>query len=176
MREVIGRNNLADILTTAQSEIAEDTRYIMQQMLDDYKAGIEVIAVNLSKPDVPAPVIDEFQDVKRAEQDKETAESVAEGYSNEIIPKAKGRAVQMTQEAIAYKNRVIAEAEGNAARFESVYDEYRLAKDVTKKRIYLETMEEIMEGMNKIIIDGQSGSQGILPYLPLQELRTRGSE
>ncbi len=174
MREVIGRNDLSDVLTTAQSQIAEDTKELMQEMLDDYSAGIEVIAVNLSRPDVPSPVIDEFQDVKRAEQDRETAESVAEGYRNEILPKAKGQAVQMVQEAEAYKNKVVADAQGDAARFSSVYAEYKQAKDVTKKRIYLETMEEVMSGMNKVIMDEGAGN-GVLPYLPLKTLRS-GSE
>lgn len=173
MREVVGKNELENILTTAQSQIADDTKRIMQGMLDEYGSGVEITAVNLSRPDVPAPVIDEFQDVKRAEQDKETAESVAEGYRNEILPKAKGQAVQMEQEALAYKDRVINEAEGDAARFISVYNEYRLAKDVTKKRIYLETMEEVLGGMNKIILDGKSGN-GVLPYLPLQQLQNKG--
>lgn len=174
MREVIGQQKLTDVLTTAQSEIAENTKSIMQQMLDNYKAGIEVIAVNLSRPDVPTPVIDEFQDVKRAEQDKETAESVAEGYRNDILPKAKGRAVEMIQQATAYKNKVVAEAEGNAARFLSVYNEYKSAKNVTRKRMYYETMEEIMGGMNKIIIDDKSG--GVLPYLPLDGLHNKGAK
>lgn len=175
MREVIARNPLGDILTTAQSKIADDTKQIMQDMLDSYDAGVEVVAVNLSKPDVPAPVIDEFQDVKRAEQDRATAESVAEGYSNEIIPKAKGEAVQMVQEASAYKNRIVADAEGNVARFLSVYSEYREAKDVTRKRIYYETMEEVLNGMQKVIIDGDAG-KGVLPYLPLQELKTKNEK
>lgn len=172
MREVIGRNKLADVLTTAQSQIAEDTKEIMQSILDSYTAGVEVISINLSRPDVPSPVIDEFQDVKRAEQDKETAESVAEGYRNDIIPKAKGRSVQMVQEATAYKNKVVAEAEGDVARFLSVYEQYRQAKDVTRKRIYLETMEEIMNGMQKVIIDEKAG-QGVLPYLPLKGLQSK---
>lgn len=172
MREVIGRNDLTDILTIAQSQIAEDTREIMQSMLNEYEAGVEVIAVNLNRPDVPAPVIDEFQDVKRAEQDKETAESVAEGYRNEIIPRAKGQAVEMVQQAEAYKARVVAEAEGDAARFNSVYKQYRQAKDVTRKRMYLETMEEILPDMPKMILDTR-GSQGALPYLPLDKLRSR---
>lgn len=175
LREVIARNNLAGILTSAQSEIAEDTKELMQDMLDSYKAGIEVIAVNLSRPDVPSPVINEFQDVKRAEQERETAESVAEGYRNEILPRAKGEAVKMTEEAKAYKNRVVAEAEGDAARFLSVYEQYKIAKDVTRKRIYLETMEEIMADMQKVIIDDKAGN-GVLPYLPLQELRSKKSE
>ncbi len=175
MREVIGRNDLGDILTTAQSKIAEETKNIMQEMLDSYDAGIEIIAVNLSRPDVPAPVIDEFQDVKRAEQDRSTAESVAEGYRNEIIPRAKGLSVKMIQEAEAYKNKVVAEAQGDVARFLSVYDEYKLAKDVTRKRIYLETMEEMMSGMQKVIVDQKSGN-GVQPYLPLQQLQPKAAK
>ena len=166
MREVIGRNNLADVLTIAQSKIAEDTRQIMQQLFDSYNAGIEIIAVNLSRPDVPQPVIDEFQDVKRAEQDKQTAESVAEGYRNEIVPKAKGEAVQMTQQAEAYKAQVVANANGDASRFLQVYNEYKQAKDVTKRRIYLETMEEILKGMPKVITESGGGnSPTILPLM-----------
>jgi membrane protease subunit HflK len=170
MREVIGRNKLEEILTSAQSKIADDTQQIMQEMLNQYHAGIEVIAVNLSRPDVPQPVIDEFQDVKRAEQDKATAESVAEGYRNDILPRAKGEAVKMVQDAEAYKNRVIAEAKGDVARFGSIYDQYILAKDVTRKRMYLETMEQVMKGMNKVIVE-QKGS-GVVPVLPLPSLVT----
>lgn len=167
MREVIGRNKLDGILTTAQSEIAEDTKAIMQRIFNGYDAGVEIIAVNLSRPDVPQPVIDEFQDVKRAEQNKETAESVAEGYRNELLPKAKGEAAQMEQDALAYKAKVIADAEGDVARFNSIYNEYTQAKDVTKRRMYLETMEAVMKEMPKMIIDpaarGNGGAVQILP-------------
>lgn len=165
MREVIGRNQLSDVLTIAQSKIAEDTKQIMQQVFDSYGAGIEIIAVNLSRPDVPQPVIDEFQDVKRAEQDKQTSESVAEGYRNEIIPKAKGEAAQMIQDAEAYKAQVTANAEGDASRFLNIYREYKQAKDVTKRRMYLETMEEILKGMPKVITE--SGNAAAPPVLPL---------
>lgn len=168
MREVIGRNKLDDVLTTAQSQIAEDTRTIMQRIFDDYDAGIEIIAVNLSRPDVPDPVIDEFQDVKRAEQNKETAESVAEGYRNEQIPQAKGQAAQMEQDALAYKAKVIADAEGDVARFNKIYAEYVQAKDVTKRRMYLETMEEVMKGMPKVIVDPAArGNGGVVQMLPV---------
>jgi len=168
MREVIGRSTLDDVLTTAQSQIAEDTKTIMQRIFDEYDAGIEIIAVNLSRPDVPQPVIDEFQDVKRAEQNKETAESVAEGFRNELLPKAKGEAAQMEQEALAYKAKVIADAQGNVARFKKIYDEYALAKDVTKKRMYLETMEEVMSGMSKVIVDPAArGNGGMVQMLPM---------
>jgi membrane protease subunit HflK len=173
MREVIGRNRLEDILTTAQSQIAEDTRTIMQQIFDEYDAGIEIISVNLSRPDVPQPVIDEFQDVKRAEQNKETAESVAEGYRNEIIPQAKGEAAQMEQQALAYKSKVIADAQGDVARFNSVYHEYVQAKDVTKKRMYLETMEAVMKGMPKTIIDPAArGNGGTVQMLPVPSIKS----
>lgn len=175
MREVIGRNTLDDVLTTAQSQIAEDTKGIMQEIFNDYDAGIEIIAVNLSRPDVPQPVIDEFQDVKRAEQDKETAESVAEGYRNELLPKAKGEAAQMEQEALAYKAKVIADAEGDVARFNQIYAQYSQAKDVTKRRLYLETMEEVMKGMPKVIVDPAArGNGGMVQMLPVPT-RTGGT-
>jgi membrane protease subunit HflK len=163
MREVIGRNKLDDILTTAQSQIADDARQIMQQTLNAYDAGIEITAVNLSRPDVPQPVIDEFQDVKRAQQDKQTAFAVAEGYRNEIVPRAKGEAAQMIQQAEAYKMQVVADAKGDAARFSQVYEQYRQAKDVTRRRIYLETMEEIFKGMPKVIVEQKGGMVQLLP-------------
>ncbi len=162
MREVIGRTTLDDVLTGAQSQIAEDTKTLMQQIFNEYDAGIEIIAVNLSRPDVPQPVIDEFQDVKRAEQDKQTAESVAEGYRNEIIPRAKGDAAKMLQDAEAYKSKVIADASGNASRFKQIYAEYAQAKEVTKRRMYLETMEEIFKGMPKIVME-KGGQVSVLP-------------
>lgn len=165
MREVVGRTTLDDVLTGAQSKIAEDTKTLMQQILNEYDAGIEIIAVNLSRPDVPQPVIGEFQDVKRAEQDKQTAESVAEGYRNEIIPRAKGEAAKMLQDSEAYKSRVIADASGNASRFKQIYAEYAQAKEVTKRRMYLETMEEIFKGMPKIVVDSNKG--GPVSVLPL---------
>lgn len=165
MREVIGRNKLDDVLTGAQSQIAEDTKQLMQQMFDKYDAGIEIIAVNLSRPDVPGPVIDEFQDVKRAEQDKQTAESVAEGYRNDIIPRAKGDAAKMIQDAEAYKAKVVADAMGDTARFKQIYAEYALAKDVTRRRIYLETMEAVLKNMPKTIVD--SAAKSVIPVLPL---------
>lgn len=176
MREVIGRNKLDDILTTAQSKIAEDTKTIMQQIFDEYDAGVQIVAVNLSRPDVPQPVIDEFQDVKRAEQNKETAESVAEGYRNELLPKAKGEAAQMEQDALAYKAKVIADAEGDVARYNSIYKEYLQAKDVTKRRMYLETMEAVMKDMPKMIIDPSArGNGGAVQMLPVPTLAPKAT-
>lgn len=165
MREVIGRNTLDDILTGAQSQIAEETKTLMQQMFNEYDAGIEIVAVNLSRPDVPEEVIGEFQDVKRAEQDKQTAESVAEGYRNDILPRAKGDGAKMIEDAEAYKAQVVADATGNAARFKQIYAEYVQAKDVTRRRMYLETMEAVFKNMPKIIVDSARG--GAMPVLPL---------
>lgn len=165
MREVIGRNKLDEILTSAQSQIAEDTKTIMQNMFDSYKAGIEVIAVNLSRPDVPQPVISEFQDVKRAEQDKETKETKAEGYRNDILPKARGEASKMIEDANAYKARVVADAQGDVARFLSVYKQYQKAPEVTRERMFLETMESTLADMPKVIVDQKNSN--FTPFLPL---------
>lgn len=163
MREVIGRNTLDNVITGAQSQLEADAKELMQQTFNEYDAGIIIISVNLSRPDVPQPVIGEFQDVKRAEQDKQTAESVAEGYRNEIIPRAKGDAAKMIQDSEAYKSRVIADATGNASRFKQIYAEYAQAKEVTKRRMYLETMEEVFKGMPKVIMESKNGPVSVLP-------------
>jgi membrane protease subunit HflK len=172
MREVIGQMPLDTILTTGQTAIGDRSKEIMQQVLDTYAAGIQVIEVNLSKPDVPREVIDAFQDVKRAEQEKNTSINKAESYTNDILPKARGKAVQVEQAAQAYGKQVTERAEGDVARFLSVYEQYVNAKDVTKKRMYLETMEEVLGKMNKFIIDGKSG-HGLTPYLPLNEMNRK---
>ena len=167
MREVIGRTKLDDVLTGAP-QIAEDTKQLMQQVFNEYDAGIDIIAVNLSRRDVPAPVIDEFQDIKRAQQDKQTAESVAEGYRNDILPRAKGDAAKMLEDSQAYKSRVVADALGDASRFKQIYAQYLQAKDVTKRRMYLETMEAILKGMPKVVVDAASKSgSGVMSVLPL---------
>jgi len=117
-------------------------------------------------------VIDDFRDVQAAGQDRETEINKAQAYRNEILPQARGEAANITQQAEAYKARVVANAEGEASRFKAVYEEYLLAEEVTKKRIYLETMEEVLQGVNKIIIDNEGGS-GVVPYLPLPEVQKR---
>lgn len=172
MREVIGQMDLEKIITVGQTEITNDAKEIMQTMLDAYSAGVQIIAVNLNKPDVPTEVIDAFQDVKRAEQEKNTLINKAEAYRNDIIPRARGKAVKAEQEALAYQKQVTERAEGDVARFLSVYAEYVQARDVTKKRMYLETMEGILSKMNKFIID-QKGGGNVLPYLPLNELNRK---
>jgi membrane protease subunit HflK len=170
MREIVGKTPITPILAEGKSEAALATKILMQQMLDSYKSGVEIVSVNLKDADPPAQVIDAFRDVQSARADLETARNQAEAYRNDIIPRARGEAQKMILEAEGYKQEVVARAQGEASRFLAVYNEFKQAKDVTKKRIYLETMEEIMHGMNKIIVDNK-GTQGVLPYLPLSELK-----
>lgn len=175
MREMVGKSDINTIISENRLKTELGAKDLMQSILDHYKAGIEIVSVNMLKVDPPAAVIDAFRDVQAAKADQESARNEAEAYRNDIIPKARGQAEQMLQDAEAYKQRVMAEAKGNAARFLSVYNEYVQAKDVTRKRIYLDTMEKVLQGMEKIIIDGKGGS-GVLPYLPLPDLRPKAQE
>jgi len=172
MREVIGRTELQPALTEARQKIEESTKQLLQTMLDEYRAGILVTQVQLQKSDPPAPVIDAFNDVQRARADRERLRNEAEAYRNDIIPRARGEVERLVQEASAYREQVVSLAQGDADRFRKVYEAYALAKDVTAKRMYLETMEEILRGSNKVIIDGNAqGAQGVVPYLPLGQLQ-----
>lgn len=175
MREVIGHTPIATVLAEGKLQVEQSARTLMQDTLDTYNAGIEVVRVNLLKADPPAQVIDSFRDVQTARADLETSRNQAEAYRNDIIPKARGQAQQMVLEAEAYKQEVIARAQGEAARFASVYNEYRQARDVTRKRMYLETMESILQGMSKVIVEGKN-TQGVLPYLPLPDIRAKAQE
>lgn len=170
MREVMGNTPLSLALSDKRQPIAEATKALMQSVLDDYKTGIEIYEVNLLSVDAPQPVVDAFIDVLAAQQEKETLQNQARKYRDGIIPVAEGQVEKMIKDAEAYKEAVVAKAGGEAARFTAVYNEYKLAKDVTKQRIYLETMEEIMTGMNKMVLENGAG-QGVLPYLPLSELK-----
>jgi membrane protease subunit HflK len=172
MREVIGRTDIQPALTEARQQIENQTRETLQGMLDDYEAGIEVTQVQLQKVDPPQPVVDAFNDVQRARADRERLRNEAEAYRNDVIPRARGEAERLVQEASAYREQVVSLAQGDAQRFVSVYEAYRTAPDVTSRRMYLETMEEILRGTNKVIIDAQAGDgQGVVPYLPLEALR-----
>lgn len=171
MREVIGKTQIATVLAEGKLQVEVGTKKLIQETLDSYKSGIEIITVNLLKADPPAQVIDAFRDVQTARADLETSRNKAEAYRNDIIPNARGQAQKMILDAEGYKQEVIARAEGEASRFLAIYNEFRQARDVTKKRIYLETMEDILQGMNKVIIEGKNSS-GVVPYLPLPELKT----
>jgi membrane protease subunit HflK len=174
VREVIGRTTLDSALTVGKSKVAADATRLTQETLNNYKAGIEVIEVNLLDASFPQAVVDAARDVQAARADQESARNKAEGYTNDILPKARGKAERTLQEAEAYKQQVVAQAQGAAARFLSVYQQYKQAEDVTRKRIYLETMEKILNGTSKVILDGKTG---VVPYLPLPELKaTEGGQ
>ena len=175
MREVIGNTPILRAQTEGRLEIEISTRERMQQILDLYGAGIEVTEVNLQKSDPPQAVIDAYRDVQRALADRERQRNEAEAYQNDIIPRARGEAEQLVQAAEAYREQVVVESEGDAQRFLSVYREYVQAKDVTLQRLYLETMELVLQGASKVIVD-QPGGAGVVPYLPLPELQRRAQE
>ena len=171
MREVIARSDIQPILTEGRSVIEADTQEIIQNILDEYSSGIQITQVQTQKADPPDQVIDAFRDVQAARADMERSKNEAEAYANDVIPRARGEAAKVLQAAEAYKKEVVAKAEGEASRFLSIYNEYAKAKKVTQERMYLETMEEVLADINKIIIDKNSG-EGVVPYLPLQELKT----
>jgi len=172
MREVIGRSNIQPILTGARQNIETAVQELMQKVLDDYGSGVQINQVQLQKVDPPSQVIDAFRDVQAARADLERAQNEAQTYANRVVPEARGRAAQITQAAEAYREQTVAEAKGQSSRFLQVYEEYKKAPEVTRQRMYLETMERLFGGTDKIIID--SGvSSGVVPYLPLDQLTRR---
>jgi len=174
IREVIGQTTLEDALAKERQRVEDRTQALLQKILDTYGAGIFITEVKMQKVDPPQPVIDAFNDVQRARQDKERQQNEAETYRNDILPKAKGESQRIIQQATAYRERLIKEADGEAKRFLSVYEAYKGGKEVTTKRLYLERMQQVLRGANKIIIDkNASGGQGVVPYLPLNELNKR---
>jgi membrane protease subunit HflK len=169
MREVVGRSNIQPILTGARQNIETAVQELMQTTLDHYGAGIQITQVQLQKVDPPSQVIDSFRDVQAARADLERAQNEAQTYANRVVPEARGKAAQITQAAEAYREQTVAEAKGGSSRFNQVYDQYKKAPEITRQRMYLETMERLFGGTDKIIID--SGAQGgVVPYLPLNEL------
>jgi membrane protease subunit HflK len=174
MREVIGRTSTTNI-SAKRDDITVEAQDLLQKILDSYGSGITIRGLQLLKADPPAEVIDAFRDVQSARADKERAQNEAKAYENDIIPKARGESKQIVAEAEAYRQRVVARAEGEASRFQAVYNEYKEAPEVTRKRIYFETMEEIMEGMDKLIIDDKAGN-GVVPYLPLDNMTRKSGE
>jgi membrane protease subunit HflK len=170
MREVVGKNQIEPILTADREPIQEEVRALMQRILDSYGAGVTVTRVQMQKADPPAQVLEAYRDVQAARTDQDRMRNEAEAYANKVVPEARGGAARIVQQADGYKQKVIAEAQGEAQRFVSVYDQYKKAPDVTRRRIYLETMQDILANMNKVIVDNKGG-QGVVPYLPLPELR-----
>ena len=172
MREVIGNSRIASVLAEGRKEIELKSIEAIQSVLDIYGSGVQITQLQLQKVDPPDQVIDSFRDVQRARADKEKAINEAIAYRNDIIPKARGEAAQIVQQAEAYKKEIVARSEGDANRFNSILSSYKNNEDVTKNRIYLETLEEILQNSNKVIIDTKQGS-GVLPYLPLPEIKKK---
>src|SRR6188472_3277602 len=175
MREVVGRSEIQPILTGARQNIEVAVQELMQKTLDTYGAGVAVQQVQLQKVDPPSQVIDAFRDVQAARADLERAQNEAQTYANRVVPEARGRAAQVTQSAEAYREQTVADARGRAARFIKVLDEYKKAPDITRQRLYLETMERVFGGIDKVIIDQGTGAPGttgssVVPVLPLNEM------
>jgi membrane protease subunit HflK len=173
MREIVGRKNQQKILTEERQAIQDEVQVLMQTTLDSYGAGVTINEVQLQRVEPPASVIDAFRDVQAAVANAESARNEAETFRNQRVPRAQGEAAQITQAAEAYKSQTVAEAQGEAQRFLSVYEQYKLAPDVTRERIYLETMERVLGGANKIIVEGGSGP---MQYLPLDTLKPKPAE
>jgi len=173
MREVIGRTNIQPILTGARQNIEAAVKDLMQTTLNGYKAGILVTAVQLQKVDPPSQVIDSFRDVQAARADAERAQNEAQTYANRVLPEARGEAARVENAAQAYRERTVAEARGQTARFIKVLDEYHKAKEVTRQRMYLETMERVLGSVDKVVVDrsaaGTVNGGGVVPVLPLTE-------
>jgi modulator of FtsH protease HflK len=193
MREVVGRSKMFDVLGqefvapvegadpatppvqavgATREQIASDVQTLIQARLDAYGAGIEIQQVQFQNPQPPQQVIDAFRDVQSAQNERERARNEAEAYARKVVPEARGEAQRIIQEAEAYKQQAVAEAEGETQRFLSVYEQYRLAPEVTRERLFIETMERVLAPMNKIILDEKAGS-GVVPYLPLPEIQGR---
>ncbi|GGX54704.1 HflK protein [Tateyamaria omphalii] len=173
MREIIAQSDLAPILNRDRGAIAGRLEDLIQSTLDSYQSGVTIIRVNFDKADPPASVIDAFRDVQAAEQERDRLQNVADAYANRVLAEARGQAAQLLEEAEAYRAQQVNQAEGEASRFSAVLEEYSKAPDVTRKRLYLETMEQVLGRVDKIILDENQGAggQGVVPYLPLNELR-----
>jgi membrane protease subunit HflK len=168
MREVVGRTDSEKITTVARQSIETDVQNLMQKVLDSYQAGVQVTQVQLQKVDPPTQVLDSLRDVQAARIDLERAQNEAQTYANRVVPEARGRAAQILQSAEAYKEQTVAEARGQTARFLSVYDEYRKAPDVTRQRMYLETMERLLGSNQTTILDFGNGNN-VVPFLSLDQ-------
>jgi membrane protease subunit HflK len=173
MREVVAKTNVQNVMTNNKDGIELEVMQITQDILRRYEAGIEITQVKMENVKPPAEISDAFNDVQKAEADRERSISLAKLEQNKIVPQARGQAARMLQEAEGYRQKVIAEATGEASRFTAILGEYVNAKDVTRRRIYLDTMQQVLSGTDKIVIDSKGG--GVVPYLPLAELNKKAS-
>ncbi len=176
MREVVGQSNIDSILGENRTPIQQAVLELMQTALDSYNAGIEVTEVQMQKVDPPQQVIESFRDVQAARADQERIQNEAQAYANRVVPEARGEAARISEAANAYREQAVAEANGQAQRFVKILDEYAKAPDVTRERLYLETLEQVLGKNSKIIIDESAGGSGVVPYLPLDQLnRNQGA-
>ena len=174
MREVVGKSKIDEALTTGKAQIQQDTQVLLQTILDQYQAGVQIAAVQLQDVDPPEAVAAAFKDVTNAKEDREKLINQSQSYRNDILPKAKGEATQVVNQAKGYAQARLNRAQGEANRFVATLKEYNQAKDIISKRLYIETMEEILPTIDKVIIDGKGGDR-VLPYLPLDRLKARPS-
>jgi len=178
MREIIAASNLAPILNRDRGVIADTALQNIQATLDEYESGINIVRVNLDRADPPPEVIDSFREVQAAAQERDRLQRQADAYANRVLAEARGEAAQILEQAEGYRAQVVNEAIGEASRFIAVAQEFNNAPEVTQRRLYLETIERTLGGLDKVIIDegGNSGGQGVVPYLPLNELRRQSTE
>lgn len=173
MREIVAGSELAPLLNRDRASTAQRAKELIQETLNSYESGINIVRVNLNKADPPREVIDAFRDVQAAEQERDRLERQADAYANRVKAGARGEAAQVLEQSESYRARVVNEAQGEASRFTAVLQEYLAAPEVTRRRLYIETMEKVLGGIDKIILDESAGGggQGVVPYLPLNELR-----
>ena len=169
LREIVGQSQMMPIISGDRGKVEEDTKLELQKVLDDFESGVEIVRVKLQKADPPKQVVDAFNEVQRAKADMERYKNEAEAYRNEVVPNAHGQASQILQSAEAYKEAVVNKAKGEAERFNSVYQAYKKGKEVTSKRLYLETMENVLKNSDKVILDPSAKGNNILPLLPLNK-------
>lgn len=176
MREVAGQSDLQPLITGGRQQTQESVQKLMQKTLDSYGAGIKIDQVQLKEVDPPEEVISSFRAVAAAAQEKETLIKQAQTYADQVVPRAHGDADRIVAAAEGYRDQTVAEATGQAARFLKVYDEYKKAPDVTRERLYLEMQERVLSGADKIIIDQKGAGQGVVPFLPLEQLQKRETD
>lgn len=173
MREYVGRTPADEFRTRGRNQAQIAVQQLIQQTLDNYDAGVTVIAVNLQRADPPSEVIDAFEEVQRAQQDQDKFKQDATAYANKTLGDARGQAAQIRQAASGYKDSVIDRATGEAQRFESVLAEYQKAPEVTRQRLYIDAMADVLSTTNKVVVDPKAGANGVTPYLPLNQLQNR---
>ncbi|ABD56090.1 FtsH protease activity modulator HflK [Jannaschia sp. CCS1] len=171
MREIIAQSELAPILNRDRQLIGDQALALIQTTMDSYGSGVNIIRINLDRADPPTQVIDSFREVQAAAQERDRLERTADAYSNRVTAGARGEAAQLLEEAEGYRARVVNEALGEASRFLAILQEYEAAPEVTRRRLYLETLERVLGDTDLVVIDGDAGGSGVVPYLPLNELR-----